>query len=253
MKTQAIVNKINRFSPIVFFKKYLLLFLLLLLFFLSNILGFWNVREIQFDLKEKTNVDILSLQNSTEEIKGRNIFFVSPSEVQSLLNSQNGFVKRIYVEKRIPFTLYIQIEEYEPKFLGYASERCTLFSSEGVRISEICKECEDECKENLDRYSSIYISSNASLENEKRLIYQVEISNVLEILKIFGYEISSINISNGIANFESTDSHIFVFDISENLETQLNRVYIVGKKINDENMNFRSLDLRFERPVMKLK
>jgi len=91
------------------------------------------------------------------------------------------------------------------------------------------------------------------LENEKRLIYQVEISNVLEILKIFGYEISSINISNGIANFESTDSHIFVFDISENLETQLNRVYIVGKKINDENMNFRSLDLRFERPVMKLK
>jgi len=251
-KIQAILNKISRFTPIIFLKRYVLLFAFLIFFLISNIIGFWNVRNIEFGVKENTNVDLISLRTSLEEIKGKNIFFVTPSEVMGELDEYNAFVKSIYIEKRVPSTLHIQIEEYEPKFLGYASERCKLFSEEGVSIVEICKDCEEECFQYMDVYSSIYISSNSSLENSKRLIYTEEIVNVLEILKIFGYDIKGIDISNGIARFESIDNHLFVFDISENLEVQLNRVYVVGKKINDENMNFKSLDLRFERPVMKL-
>ncbi|PKN02758.1 hypothetical protein CVU76_01855 [Candidatus Dojkabacteria bacterium HGW-Dojkabacteria-1] len=251
-KTQALVNRISRFSPVVFLRRYILLIAFLLFFLISNIVGLWNVRNIEFGIKEDSNVNISTLGEYVEEIKGKNIFLVTPSEVEEKLNEYNGFVKSINVEKRIPSTLYIQIEEYEPKFLGYASQRCKLFSEEGVRIVEICKECEEECVQYTDIYPSIYISSNSSLENSRKLIYTEEIVKGLEILKVFGYEIISIDILNGIARFEGIDNHIFIFDISENLEIQLNRMYIVGKKINDENMNFRSLDLRFERPVMKL-
>ncbi len=252
-KIQALINRISRFPVVVFLKRYILLIAFFLFFLISNIIGFWNVRNIEFRTKQDSNVDVSTLGEYVEEIKGKNIFLVTPSEVEERLNGYNGFVKSVYIEKRIPSTLYIEIEEYEPRFLGYASERCKLFSSEGIRIAEICKGCEEDCEKYTEVYSSIiYISSNSSLENSRKLIYTEEIVNVLEILSVFGYKIVSVDISNGIARFEDTDNHIFVFDISENLDRQLKRMYIIGKKINDESMSFRSLDLRFERPVMKL-
>ncbi|KKP81665.1 MAG: hypothetical protein UR84_C0019G0015, partial [candidate division WS6 bacterium GW2011_GWD1_35_594] len=58
---------------------------------------------------------------------------------------------------------------------------------------------------------------------------------------------------DGIATIMDTDGHIFVFDITYDLDTQLGRMYLVGEKINTDLIEFKSLDLRFERPVMRLK
>jgi len=247
-KSYAFLNRLSRVSVIVFLKKYSPVFIVLLLFVLSNVFGLWNVRNIQFELNEESNINALELEEKVNFFKGENIFLLAPREVKETLLEENGYIKEAYVEKNIPSTLSIKIDEYIPLYIGYSSERCVLYSSEGTRIKEICKECLEECKDE----SFISISSNSLLESSKRLIYIDEIRKISKLLDTFGFNVKKIEIGEGVSTFTATDN-TFTFDMSYNLDIQLNRMYLVGQKINSESMEFTSLDLRFERPVMKLK
>lgn len=252
-KTRSILNRIARFSLVVFVRKHIVIFVLFFILLLTFLFGLWNVRNIEFVLPEGAYTDINSLEESAKSVKGMNIFLISVEDIQVVLKEGNEFVKFVTVEKKIPFTLKITIQEYEPKFIGYSSDRCVLFSEGGNRVKELCSDCNEECPKYLDTYPAIYLSSNSALESDNHLIYREEFSSVLGILSVFGFDISSISVNDGIATFNSVDEHIFVLDLSDDLNIQLRRLYIVGKKINSESIEFKSLDLRFDRPVMKLK
>jgi hypothetical protein len=99
----------------------------------------------------------------------------------------------------------------------------------------------------------VYIKSTSILESERKLIYFNEISKVQKVLSEFGYFIIKIDIDNGVAEFTDEEGKVFIFDFSNNLDTQLARMYAVGGKINEDLMKFSRLDLRFKRPVMDLK
>jgi hypothetical protein len=43
----------------------------------------------------------------------------------------------------------------------------------------------------------------------------------------------------------------FSFSMSEDIDTQLERFIAVANKIKSDNLEFKSIDLRFERPVLK--
>ena len=251
-RKEAIVNRIKRISLVVFIKKYIVFFLLLLILVLSLSFGFWNVREIEFSLQEGSNSKELTLNESVESVKGKNIFLVSPLELEESVMKENSFVKKIYVEKRVPFKIYIRVQEYIPAYIGYSSNRCVLFSQEGVNIKEICKECLESCMESIAEYSAVFVLSDATLESSKKLIFYSEFNDILKVLDTFGYEIDSIEIVEGISTFKSSNENLFIFDLTNSLDIQLSRMYLVGQKINSENMVFKSLDLRFVRPVMRL-
>ncbi len=106
--------------------------------------------------------------------------------------------------------------------------------------------------ESATEYSAVFVLSDATLENSKRLILYSEFNDILKVLDTFGYEITSIDIVEGISTFKSSNENIFIFDITNDLDIQLSRMYLVGQKINSENIIFKSLDLRFVRPVMTL-
>ncbi|MDY0096998.1 MAG: hypothetical protein RBS01_01435 [Candidatus Dojkabacteria bacterium] len=130
---------------------------------------------------------------------------------------------------------------------------CHFFSKEGIRLEELCKECESECMEYATSIESVYISSESVLESGNLLIYREEFEKISKLLSQFGYDINDINIVKGISTITDRKDHTFIFDISNDLDLQLSRMYLVGEKINEQEINFKSLDLRFERPVMKLK
>ncbi|MGI6423032.1 MAG: cell division protein FtsQ/DivIB [Candidatus Dojkabacteria bacterium] len=249
LRKSVFINKVSRTSVGIFLKRYSLPFLILLFFILSNIFGLWNVRNIQFSTKEGSNVNLENLSKRVEKFKGKNIFLLSSKLVEEDISKEKGYVKKIYVEKKIPFTLEIKVDEYIPLYMGYSAERCILFSSEGTRIEQVCTECLDTCRSE----GYISIQSNAFLESNNRLIFVEEIKDIEKLLSTFGYSVSSITLDEGVSRFTSEDGKIFTFDISFDLDLQLSRMYLVGQKINDENIEFASLDLRFERPVMRLK
>lgn len=249
-RREAVVNKVKRFPLVVFLKRILPLLIFLFLIFLTFIFGLWNVKELEYGNSKLESVSSNDLDSYLNEFIGNNIFLLSISDVQKKFFESNGYIKEVYVKKILPWKLDIHIEEYKGLYLGYSSNRCVLFADTGKTISEICKECEQEC---LDRKTKeLYITSDSSLEGNGRLIFFDEISKIQRVLSEFEYIPKSVNISKGIATIEDENGHIFVFDITYDFDVQLARVYIVCQKINEDMIKFKSLDLRFDRPVMRL-
>lgn len=250
-KRVAVINKVRRFPVVVFLKRILPILLFFFLLFLSLIFGLWNVRTFDYSGSNLENISESDLDLYLSEYIGKNIFTLSLSDVEKKLLDSNGYVQEVYIKKVLPGKLNILIEELKPSYLGYSSERCLLFADTGESISEICIECEQECiKNKVD--GIVYIKSNSSLESKGRLIFFDQINSIQKVLSEFEYIMDSVSINNGIVEILDTQGHTFKFDITYDLDTQLARVYIVCQKINEDMIKFNSLDLRFDRPVMRL-
>lgn len=250
-RREAVINKVRRFPIVVFFKKSIPFLVLTFIIFLSFIFGLWNLREFEYGNSELKNVKSVELDSYLSEYIGKNIFLLSLPDVEKKLIESNGYIKAVYIKKILPSKLDIFIEEYKGTYLGYSSNRCVLFADNGKTISEICKECEDEC---LEKKSSevIYLTSDSSLEGSGKLLFYEEINKIQSVLSEFKYFITQGSIVNGIATLTDIDGHTFVFDITYDFDVQLARVYIVCQKINEDMIKFKSLDVRFDRPVMRL-
>jgi len=250
-KREAIVNKIRRFPLIVFLRRILPFIIFLIIIIFSFIFGLWSVREFDYKGSTLINVKEVELDRYLSEYIGKNIFSLSLSDVESHLLDSNGYIKEVYIKKILPSKLDIVVNELEPLYLGYSGNRCLIFADTGELISEICEECENECIERKGE-GLIYLESESSLDSDGRLIFYNEVNGIQRVLSEFEYEINGIKISNGLATVTDMDGHTFVFDITYDFETQLARVYIVCQKINEDVIKFKSLDLRFDRPVMRL-
>jgi hypothetical protein len=215
--------------------------------------GLWNIKKIEYNESELSNVSVIQLDTYLSDYILKNIFTVNTNDIKSVLINSNGYIKNVYIKKVLPSKLSIKIEEFVPLYIGYSSDRCLLFSDTGNLIFEICTNCEQECLANVENKGKISINSTSILENEKKLIYFNEIFKIQKVLSEFGFFIVEIDIDNGIIELTDEDSKIFVFDLSNDLDTQLARMYAVGGKINEELIKFSRLDLRFKRPVMNFK
>ncbi len=248
-RNEAVINRIRRVPFVVFLKKILPVIIFLLLLFLSFVFGLWNVRSFEYIDSELRNVSTEELDSYLSEYIGRNIFLIKPIDIQKSILEGNGYVREVQVKKVLPSKLRITIKEFTPLYIGYSSDVCLLFADTGEEIAQICSECKQECTGNETEL--VTITSESILENNGKLIFYMEIYRIQKVLSVFNYQIVGIQINDGIAIFSDLEGHTFLFDISYELEEQLARMYLVGQKIDMDIMKFKSLDLRFERPVMK--
>lgn len=247
------MNKVKRTPAIIFLRSILPFIIIVVVIIITFLAGVWNIKRIEYNESELSNVSVIQLDTYLSEFMGKNIFTVNPDDIKSVLINSNGYIKNVYIKKVLPSKLSIKVEEFVPLYIGYSSDRCLLFSDTGNLIFEICTNCEQECLANEENNGKIYIKSTSILESEKKLIYFNEISKVQKVLSEFGFFIVEIDIDNGVVEFTDEEGKIFVFDLSNDLDTQLARMYAVGGKINEELIKFSRLDLRFKRPVMNFK
>ncbi len=69
--------------------------------------------------------------------------------------------------------------------------------------------------------------------------------------RVKSYRIKRIVLNKEIVELYDESDRVFRFTISADIDIQLKRFIVVAGKINSEEMDFSSLDLRFERPVMR--
>jgi hypothetical protein len=78
-----------------------------------------------------------------------------------------------------------------------------------------------------------------------------EVGKIVKVIESFNYKVERIVLNKEIVELYDNSNRVFRFTISADIDTQLKRFIIVAGKINSEEMSFSSLDLRFERPVMR--
>ena len=181
-KKDAIINKVKRASIVLYIRKFLPIVIIVFLIGMSFLLGFWNVREFEYDTDRLVNVTRSELDSYVREYLGRNIFSISPSQIEKDILESNGYINRVNVKKVLPDKLRVDIQEYIPYYSGYSSDSCLIFSKEGVLLAEICTECKQECFVQVDTLSNVYISSDSVIENNGRLIFYEEVSSIIDIL-----------------------------------------------------------------------
>lgn len=252
-KRNVILNKVRRVPVIVFLKRIMPIIIFILIVGLSFLIGLWNVRNFEYGDSKFQNVSSKDIDSYLSLFLKKNIFVIKPDDVANTLKSSNGYINIVSVKKILPSSLSIYIEEYIPFYFGYSSNSCLLFADTGELIKEICKECETDCKKESDTSQMVYINSNSVIESNNKLIFFEEIFKVKSLLEEFSYSISALTIQDGIAIFKDTQGHSFTFDLSNQLDIQLARMYLVGTKINKDMIQYTTLDLRFERPVMNIK
>lgn len=255
-------ERILRFRPIVFLKKNILPISILLILLLSFLLGFWNVKKYEmynYNGNEiETKVYTIIETYIKENIIGKNFFKIYSNTTENEILKSISYVKSVKIEKSIPNKIILFIDIYKPKSVAYVkSNKCYLLSSEGIVLEELCTEGDTTCCTEYSSTNNLYFFSSkdvdiAEIQDEKKkLLIMDDIEKIVTIIETFGYSIKNITLEDNLVEITDTENHISKFSTSYDIDTQLQRYYAVMGKIKSDSISFISLDVRFERPVMK--
>lgn len=93
----------------------------------------FQVRNIMVDGRHYTDADTLKAMVNME--KGDPIFSFHPAEAQKMIE-RISWVKAAHVERRLPDTIYIKLEERRPMALWQRNKKLSLIDSEGVVLTD---------------------------------------------------------------------------------------------------------------------
>ena len=265
-------ERVMRFKVVMFIKKNIFVFSLLLLFSLSLLVGLWNVKKIEIINMDKSYSGEQAGYNirmyMDKYVVGRNYFSINTRDIQRALYSEVANLKWVKVEKTMPNKMVLFVKEFEPKYvLNLEQDSCKVLSREGYLLFTICendtekeeKEKKDVllecCREFSNGNNLILFQSKelvlSSLEyGRKKLLLIEDIQNIVKVIETSSYEIVHIEVENDILEIEELDGRKFKFSLGKDIDIQLRRYIIVLSKIRNDSLEFQTLDLRFERPVL---
>lgn len=260
--TNHIKDRILRFKPVAFIKKNLPIFIVLAVFGLTMLCGLWNIRT--YTITDMDGLDIPSNVQTqidkylNEKLIGKNYFFFSSITFEKNMVSSLSYVKSVNIEKVIPNKLEVFVEVYQPKSVAYIrNQSCYILSEEGYALEQICKDDTQNCCTQYAKDKNLYLFTSADVDistsdnGKQKLLVMDEISETVKVVETYKYNISTIALNNSVLEITLDSGQIFRFSMTEDLETQLERFIAVANRVKSDNLEFKSIDFRFERPVLK--
>jgi cell division septal protein FtsQ len=260
--TNHIKDRILRFKPIAFIKKNLPVFIVIFVFGITLLIGVWNIKKYTLTdlegLDIPTNVSALIDEYMEEKLIGKNYFLFSTTTYEKDMLKSVSYIKEVNIEKVVPNKLEIFVDLYRPASVALIRDsECYLLSDEGIVLDTICKEETANCCKSYATNHSLYLFTSgdvdsSSMTNGKlELLIMENIYKVVKVINTYGYEIKSISLANNILEITVKTDQTFTFSMSEDLDLQLERYVAVANRVKSDNLEFKSIDFRFERPVLK--
>lgn len=255
-------ERIFRFKPIAFVKKNLPIFVVLFVFLLTMLVGIWNIKKYTLTdlegLDIPTNVSTLIDKYMEEKLVGRNYFSFSTTSFEKDMIKSVPYIENVNIEKVIPNKLEIFVNIYRPASTALLREtECHILSGEGVVLDTICKEDTVNCCKNYATDHSLYIFTSSDVDSsplasgKQGLLIMEDIYKVVKVINTYGYEIKGVTFVSNILEITTKTDQVFKFSTSEDLDLQLKRYISVANRVKSDNLEFKSIDFRFERPVLK--
>ncbi|MHC1716704.1 MAG: FtsQ-type POTRA domain-containing protein [Candidatus Dojkabacteria bacterium] len=255
-------EKLSRFRPVLFLKKNIVIFSFLFIFLITTLLGVWNIKRYEIFDQSGSDIDTKVYTLLEEYIKGnvlgKNFFELNSNELSKNLYKDISYVESVKVEKSIPNKVILFTNIFTPKLVAYLKDsKCYLLSKEGYQLEEICKDSEKKCCEAYATTNALYYFSSSEVgiakldQGKSKLLIMEDVRKVVTVIEQFKYTVSVIELRENILMIKTLEGKTFTFTFSSDLDIQLERCLVVMSKIKGDNLKFKTLDLRFERPVMK--
>ena len=220
----------------------IIILIIVLVIYLLTIFGVFKIKKIETEneLKYVTNIEQI-----TKQYKGVGYFSLNLEKLEEEIQDSSKYVKSVSAEKIFPNKILLDIKEYKPELYMEYKDICYIFSQEGLILEELI-EYEDCSLEN-----GIIIKSNQNILADNKLIFGTEVDEVIKILEEFGWNIKKLTFEKNVLEITDGEKTI-TLEVNEEYEDQLARMYLVLEKVNIDDIEYKSIDLRFERPVMEL-
>jgi hypothetical protein len=220
----------------------IIIILIIAVIYFLTIIGVFKIKkiEVENELKYMQNINQI-----TNQYIGKGYFSLNLENLEKDIKEGRRYVKNVSAEKIFPNKILLDIEEYKPMFFLEYKNICYIFSEEGIVLEE---ETEYE-KCSLD--SGILLTADTNILAEDKLIFDKELYEIVKVLEEFGWDIKTIILKENVLEVTDNDKKIII-EINQEYEEQLSKLYLVLEKVNIEGIEYKSLDLRFERPVMEL-
>jgi len=260
--TNHIKDRILRFKPVAFVKKNLPIFTVLSVFLFSLLIGIWNIKKYTLTdlqgLEIPVNVSTLIDKYMKEKLIGKNYFSFSTTTYEKEMFSSVPYIKEVNIEKVIPNRLEIFVDLYRPASTALIRDtECYLLSDEGIVLDMICQEDTVNCCKAYATAQSLYLFTSSEVDSSSRengkqeLLIMENIYKAVKVIQTYGYEISAISLKDMVLEITLKTAQTFKFSMSEDLDLQLERYIAVANRVKSDNLKFKSIDFRFERPVLK--
>ena len=260
--TNHLKDKILRFKLVAFLRKNLPFFIIILIFLITILAGVWNIKRYTITdlngLDIPQNVSILIDKYMEEKLIGKNYFSFSTTSIDKEMLSSLSYIKLVNIEKVVPNKLEVFVELYTPSSTALIrGSECYLLSEDGVVLDTICKEDTVNCCKNYASKNFIYNFTSSEVDKsnaengKQKLLIMESIYKVVKVLSTYKYEIKSVSLENKILEITLKTDQTFKFSMSEDLDIQLERFIAVANRVKSDNLEFKSIDFRFERPVLK--
>jgi hypothetical protein len=223
---------------------------------ISILAGLWNIRKFEILQEDGGEVDgkvhKIVEDYLKKEIKGRNFFSIHSSKLAKELADE--------ISKNVPNSLVVVLKTFPPKIVAYTKDsRCTLLSVDGVVLENLCEQEEDISACCIDFHSkgSYYLFQSNDVDIAKldsggeKLLVMETISKIIKIVRSFEIDIKEVSLKENIVEIKDDKERIARFTLSGDIEEQLARYFVVMGKVRSESMEYKEVDARFNRPVVK--
>jgi len=185
-------------------------------------------------------------------LKEKNIFLLDPAKEGDFLLRANPWLKKVTLTKIYPHTLRLNLEKNEPVAALEVREGFFLLAKNGTILFRSKAHYAEYPviryfqKFNYDRYQA-----------GERINYQDLLLSLdfISTVRSLGYQINSIDINSNdmIALNLVEKGRKVIFSSEKDAEEQIYMAKLILPRFRTEGKDFRSIDLRFDKPIVKLK
>ncbi len=224
-------------------KIFFTIFFIFVIFILLRLNNFFLIRTVKI-VSEEDKVELIGLDN----IKNKNIFFLDEKKASAELLQKNPYLKKVNLRKNYPHQLIIEVTIDQPIAALKTNQGFFLLSEKGKIISK--KKDDDKNLPLINYYQNFYYYQYQAGE----LIDYKEIITALKWLKLIndlGLKVDTVDIAGWHMVAFNLGEKKIIFSLEKDYQVQAYQLATIIKQFKIEGRGFSSLDLRFDKPVIR--
>ena len=214
--------------------------------------NYFRIRNIQVHMSNQWVYESLGNPSLTgiSNFEHTSSLFLSTKEAEQTIYDLNPTIKKVTVEKKLPSELIVTLSFYQPAAVFEVSQGYYVLSIDG-RI--LAKEKTSRKGVPLIKYyqklgyDSFNSGDSLSYADLKTSLY------FLGKISDLGFSINNIDINGPDMIALYADKKKFVVTTEKESELQAYQLTVLIKQFKIEGKDFKSIDLRFEKPIIQVK
>ncbi len=185
-----------------------------------------------------------------EQYDGQHIWSIDPEDVHIYLKNANPYYRIVHIEKKYPSTIQVEVSRLVPSAYLQVAEGYFLLSREGIILEKV-REIESEKFPLITFYQHVPYTmfqrgDEIGFKEVKDTLY------FLEIIHSARLKVNSIDIEGFHMLGLYTEEGTFLFSSEKDSELQKYQFEQSLKQLSVEGVQFDTLDVRFEKPIVRL-